>query len=227
LINNVSQFPTAKALWEGLATTYGSGTDPMQIYDLHRKANTQKQGKDTLEDFWNKLQVIWMAIDRKQPNPMKCSDDIATFNKIKQEHRLYQFLTGIDEKFAVIRRDLLMQEKTPSVESAYAVVRREVARLQILKPTTSSEENTLLGEVGIGLTTRNRPPEQGQGLSCPETVRWRLSQRDKEGKSHLHCTHCRMKKHTKETCFKIVGYPEWWEDFKQKKHKAATVVGIL
>ena len=83
LINNVSQFPTAKVLWEGLATTYGSGTDPMQIYDLHRKANTQKQGKDTLEDFWNKLQAIWMAIDKKQPNPMKCSDDIATFNKIK------------------------------------------------------------------------------------------------------------------------------------------------
>jgi len=42
LINNVSQFPTAKALWEGLATTYGSGTDLIQIYDLHQKANTQK-----------------------------------------------------------------------------------------------------------------------------------------------------------------------------------------
>jgi len=55
---------------------------------------------------------------------MKCSDDIATFNKIKQEQRLYQFLTGINEKFEVIRRDLLMQEKTPSVESAYAAVRR-------------------------------------------------------------------------------------------------------
>jgi len=80
-----------------------------------------------------------MAIDRKQPNPMKCSDDIATFNKIKQEQRLYQFLTGIDENFEVIRRDLLMQEKTTSVESTYVVVRREAARLQILKPTTSSE----------------------------------------------------------------------------------------
>ena len=85
MINNVSQFPTTKVLWEGLATTYGSGTDPMQIYDLHRKPNTQKQGKDILEHFWNKLQAIWMAIDRKQPNPMKCSDDIATFKKIKQE----------------------------------------------------------------------------------------------------------------------------------------------
>ena len=163
LINNVSQFPTAKTLWEGLATTYGNGTDPMQIYDLHRKANTQKQGKDTLEDFWNKLQAIWMAIDRKQPNPMKCSDDIATFNKIKQEQRLYQFLTGIDKKFEIIRRNLLMQENTPSVESAYAAIRREATRLQILKPTTSSEENTSLEEVGIDLTARNRPSEQGQG----------------------------------------------------------------
>ena len=83
-----------------------------------------------------------MAIDRKQPNLMKCSNDITTFNKIKQEERLYQFLTGIDEKFEVIRRDHLMQEKTPSVESAYAVVWREATGLQILKPTTSSEGNT-------------------------------------------------------------------------------------
>ena len=119
----------------------------MQIYDLHQKANTQKQGNDTLEDFWNKLQAIWMAIDRKQPNPMKCSNDNATFNKIKQEQRLYQFPTRIDEKFEIIRRDLLMQEKTPSVEFAYAVVRRKTAWLQILKPTTSSEENTSLGAV--------------------------------------------------------------------------------
>jgi len=72
-----------------LATTYGSGTDPMQMYDLHQKANTLKQEKDTLKDFWNKLQAIWMETDRKQPNPMKCSDDIATFNKIKQEQILY------------------------------------------------------------------------------------------------------------------------------------------
>ena len=135
----------------------------MQIYDLHRKANTQKQENDTLEDFWNKLQAIWMTIDRKQPNPMKCSDDIATFNKIKQEQRLYQFLTRIDEKFEVIRRDLLMQEKTPSVESACAAVRREAARLQILKLTTSSKENTSLGEARIGLSARNRLSEQGQG----------------------------------------------------------------
>jgi len=120
----------------------------------------------------------------------------------------------------------LIQKKTPSVESTYVVVRREAAPLQILKPTTSSEENTSLGEVEIGLTARNRPPEQGQGWSHPETVGRCPSQRDKEDKSHIHCTHCGMKKHTKKTCFKIVGYSEWWEDFKKKNRKAVTVVDI-
>jgi len=62
---------------------------PGAIYDLYQKANTQRQGQDILEDLWNKLQAIWMTIDRKQPNPMKYSDDIATLNKLKQEQRLY------------------------------------------------------------------------------------------------------------------------------------------
>lgn len=46
LVNNVSQYPTARALWDGLVVTYGSGTDSLQIFDLHKKANSLKQGKD-------------------------------------------------------------------------------------------------------------------------------------------------------------------------------------
>jgi len=119
-----------------------------------------------------------------------------------------------------------MQEKTTSVEFAYAAVQREATRLQILNPTTSSKGNTSLGEVEIGLTARNRPLGQGHGWSHSEIVKRRPSQRGKEDKNHLHYTHCRMKKQNKETCFKIVGYPEWWENSKPKNRKAATVVGI-
>ena len=43
-----------------------------------------------------------------------------------------------------------------------------------------------IGEVGIGLTARNRPLEQEQRWSHPKTARKRPSQRDKEDKSHLH-----------------------------------------
>ena len=36
LVNEVSQYTTSNELWDGLAITYGSGADPVQVYDLHR-----------------------------------------------------------------------------------------------------------------------------------------------------------------------------------------------
>ena len=29
------------------------------------------------------------------------------------------------------------------------------------------------------------------------------------------CTHCGNPKHTRDTYFKLHGYPEWWEDLKK------------
>ena len=81
LVNNVSQYPTSRALWDGLAITYGSGTDSLQIFDLHKRANSLRQGTDTLEECWNKLQNIWMTIDRRDPNPMKDPEDISIYNQ--------------------------------------------------------------------------------------------------------------------------------------------------
>ncbi|MCI30824.1 hypothetical protein A2U01_0052035, partial [Trifolium medium] len=35
------------------------------------------------------------------------------------------------------------------------------------------------------------------------------------------CSHCGNKKHNYDTCFKVHGYPEWWNDMKAKKQKEA------
>lgn len=39
LVNNVLEYPTAKALWDGLAVTYDAVTDSLQVFNLHKKAN--------------------------------------------------------------------------------------------------------------------------------------------------------------------------------------------
>ncbi|KAJ0622886.1 hypothetical protein HanIR_Chr01g0025661 [Helianthus annuus] len=203
LVNNVSQYPTAKALWDGLATTYGSGSDSLQVFDLHKRANSLKQGSDTLEELWNKLQNIWMSIDRRDPNPMKDSEDIQIYNKKTQEQRLYQLLIAIDDKFELVKRDILKKDPLPSVETAYATIRREVARLNILKSTSSDGDSTEIGMV----------------LAAKDSIqRFKFKPKEKEDKSKLYCTHCKMKKHTKETCFRLVGYPEWWDEGPKDKN---------
>ena len=37
------------------------------------------------------------------------------------------------------------------------------------------------------------------------------------------CSHCGGKKHTKEGCFLLVGYPEWWDDMKKQRAARAAV----
>ncbi|XP_042022888.1 uncharacterized protein LOC121770170 [Salvia splendens] len=71
LVNEVSQYATANDLWEGLAVTYGSGADPFQVYDLHRQTDAIKQEGMSLEALWQKLQGLWISIDRREPNPME------------------------------------------------------------------------------------------------------------------------------------------------------------
>nr|GFB68591.1 hypothetical protein [Tanacetum cinerariifolium] len=42
-----------------------------------------------------------------------------------------------------------------------------------------------------------------------------------DDKSYLKCEECSMSRHTKEQCFRIVGYPDWWTNGNKKGTKSA------
>lgn len=113
LVNLFLDYPTARDIWRGIETTYSSGDDELQIFDLTNKANTIKQGKDSIEAFYGKLVALWKEIDRRMPNPMDCPKDITTHNVILQKNRLFQFLAGVNDEFDKDRRDLLLQNHFP------------------------------------------------------------------------------------------------------------------
>ena len=71
---------------------------------------------------------------------MKCSVDIQHFNNILQEDRVYTFLDGLDDKLDNIRSDVLQLKPFPTVEQAYAHVRREVVHQVVM--TTHDVETT-------------------------------------------------------------------------------------
>ncbi|KAJ0946915.1 hypothetical protein HanRHA438_Chr01g0009281 [Helianthus annuus] len=51
IVSNLTEFPTAKSLWDAFVTTYNSGKDKLQTFDLHVKANRIKQSGIPLEEF--------------------------------------------------------------------------------------------------------------------------------------------------------------------------------
>lgn len=89
LVNQFLDFPTAKALWQGIQTLYSSGRDGLQIFDLTVRTNKIQQGNDSLDTYYGKLIALLQEIDRRQPNPMRDPEDIIIYNQIVQNNRLY------------------------------------------------------------------------------------------------------------------------------------------
>lgn len=161
---------------------------------------------------------IWKEIDSRIPNPMKHPEDITIYKEISQRNKLYQFLSGINETYDKDRRDILNKTPLPTVEEAYASIRREISRREILNPSSGQEP---LG-IGSGLIIKHNSLDENkpsQGFNNPSEIsgeyitKSRLHRgpvrRDEGNKTHLHCTHCGGSKHTKEGCFHIIGFPDW------------------
>ncbi|XP_076931311.1 uncharacterized protein LOC143596416 [Bidens hawaiensis] len=111
-----------------------------------------------------------------------------------------------------------------STEGAYSAVRKEMAYQGILGNVTDSSSSQ--NGVAEGLVTNRSNELEGQGLgfvskgkSGNKSLNSSSSRIDK---TNLKCSHCGMSKHTRDQCFKLVGYPEWWNDGHKKGNKEGT-----
>ncbi|RVW97991.1 hypothetical protein CK203_029056 [Vitis vinifera] len=116
LISNFIRFPTAKMVWDSVATTYFDGTNTSQVYDLKRRVTKMRQVGGSIEKYYNDLQGLWREIDFRHPNPMNCATDIQKYNTILQEDRVYIFLDGLDDWLDKIRSDVLQICPFPTIE---------------------------------------------------------------------------------------------------------------
>uniref|UniRef100_A0A2N9HDA0 Reverse transcriptase Ty1/copia-type domain-containing protein n=1 Tax=Fagus sylvatica TaxID=28930 RepID=A0A2N9HDA0_FAGSY len=200
LIANFIRFPTAKQVWDSAATTYFDGTDTSQVYDLRRRVTRTKQAGGSIEKYYNDLQGLWREIDFRRPNPMECVGDIQKYNSILQEDRVYIFLDGLDDRLNKTRSDVLQLKPFPTI-----------LLLEWLWHPKESRQGHY-----------HTPPKTGvlslsSGKSNPPS-------KSKAPSDGMKCTHCGNAKHTRETCFKLHGYPDWWHDLQaRKKHEAPVI----
>ncbi|XP_074573366.1 uncharacterized protein LOC141829748 [Curcuma longa] len=202
LVGNFIRFVTAKQVWDSIATTFYDGSDLSQVYDLQRVSRMRQEG-GSLEKYYNDLQGLWREIDFRRPNSMECARDIQKYNFIVQEERVYIFLDGLDERFDNIRSDVLELKLFPTIEQAYAFVRREDTHKSVLTSETNSN--------GAVMATKGIRAYQ------PHLVRNGSAAKSKGQPEGGKCSHCGSTRHTRDVCFKLYGYPDWWHELQAKK----------
>ena len=144
---------------------------------------------------------------------MKCAIDIKSYNSILQEERVYIFLDGLDDRLDLVQSDVLRLKPFPSIEQAYAHVRREDLRQSVM---VSGAEVVTSGAV---MATKGVRSGQSQTL-----LKSGSSSRSRGHFDGNKCTHCGSTKHTRETCFKVHGYPDWWHELQARKKRDASTI---
>nr|BBC44091.1 predicted uncharacterized protein LOC110755101 [Malus domestica] len=182
---------TAKDVWDAVTQTYSIEKDASKLYELRRQALATRQNGEPLSAYYGKLQQTWQEIDFLRPRKLKCADDIATRETEISEERLYDFLAGLDPHLDRVRSQVLTQTPLPSVRAAYALVNAEAEGSAMVAAPSQFPRGVSNSRLGVSKTTDTRK-----------------------------CTYCDKDKHTKDTCVKLHGYPDWWVQKKENQKKS-------
>jgi Retrotransposon gag protein len=146
-------------VWDAIKTAFFDENDGTQIYELQMRVRGYTQSGGSLEEYYNTLQRLWREIDIRRPNKNVCFTDIENRNQEILEERLYIFLGGLDQRLDNIRAEILRTKPFPTIEEAFARVRREDVRQTVM---TGRADNSN----PMAMIARDRyPPVWQSGIS--------------------------------------------------------------
>ncbi|KAK3010227.1 hypothetical protein RJ639_010917 [Escallonia herrerae] len=173
--------------------------DPTSEYYLSSQPNSGNSlTKDTLKGdnyvAWKQSAILTLKshnklafIDGRITKPDPKSEDFLTSDIT------YQFLMGLDDKYAIVRTQIINMDSFPNIDRVYAMVMQEESHRGI----TGSRDTTS----AVGFHAQNGPPTaQSSGLASATA-----GDPDCTPTGQPWCTFCHRLGHTQEKCYRRLG----------------------
>ncbi|XP_015165096.1 uncharacterized protein [Solanum tuberosum] len=202
LLGGVAFASSAQAVWNDLKERFDQ-LDGSRTFSLHKDIATLQQGTDSVSVYFTKLKTLWDEFETLVPPPGCNCEKSRGFVDHLNRQKLYQFLMGLNESFGQARSQILLMNPIPTVNHAYAMVVND--ECQKMASSRSSIGLSSMGSTGMDpLAMYSRT---GGGSSSQGVNKFKRN-------FQVVCDFCRCKGHTKDQCYKLIGYPS---DFKSKR----------
>ncbi|XP_021596606.1 uncharacterized protein LOC110603210 [Manihot esculenta] len=189
LVDGFIYTASARDLWLEICERFGECNRPM-IYELHRKISLISQENASVSVYFTKLKRLWDELRYVETLPTCICGASRAIADVTNRNRLMQFLMGLNEVFGSVREQVLGMDPLPTVNKAYSMVVKFESQREILGAMNDNTESlALLNKTQYQNLNRPRRSENKKG----------------------HCTFCNMNGHTREGCFKLIGYPDWFK----------------
>ncbi|KAL2231012.1 UNVERIFIED_CONTAM: Copia protein [Sesamum indicum] len=191
---------SSRELWIELEARYGESNSPL-IYQLQREIGQVTQGNLSITEYYTKLKRLWDELMCLAPMPKCfCTGCTCGVNKAMDEmnasNHLIQFLVGLNSVYDQARSQILLLEPLPTVTKAYSMLIRIEKQMQMNLDS---------------IETNNGAAFQIKGQN--------YKKKSIADKRHVICEHCQRTGHTKDSCFKLHGVPDWYKDMTDQRKK--------
>ncbi|XP_073304511.1 uncharacterized protein [Primulina huaijiensis] len=149
-----------------------------RIYTIHRDIVRLSQGSVIISVYFSNLKQLWDELASLIASPSCDCPNSRTYVEHEQQQRLIQFLMGLNDSYSSDRSQILLMQQLPSVSHAYSLVCPEEAHRNLLVFQPIAD--------------------------APTTAFYSSSSKYSET---IKCDHCSVLGHTKNNCFRLIGYP--------------------
>ncbi|XP_070049709.1 uncharacterized protein [Nicotiana tomentosiformis] len=210
LISGIAYATNAQKVWTDLQERFDKVNDT-RCYNLHKEIATLSQGTSSTSVYYSKLKDFWDESKYVIPTPdcdcVKTKEFIVHLRKQK----VYQFLMGLNDSYSQARSQILMMKPLSSVNQAYAIL--------------MSDESQRAVAASAGILGSSPTVNATHSYDSTALYSAKPSFNPKFRKNYnIQYEFYKMKGHSKENCYKIIGYPS---DHKFKKKEGAGVYNAI
>ncbi|RVW80139.1 Retrovirus-related Pol polyprotein from transposon RE2 [Vitis vinifera] len=150
-----------------------------------------------VNSYFTKLKILWDELRKFQPVPICHCGGLRVWTDYQHREYVLQFLMGLNDSYAQIRGQILMMDPLPAINKVFSLVIQE-------------ERHRTVGYSYSG-SHNSDPMTFGSNSNAPAGS----SGGSKTRRDRITCSYCGFQGHTKDKCYKLVGYPPGWK-FKNK-----------
>lgn len=152
---------------------------------MRAEINNLKQGNKPVLDYFTELRGLWEELNSHRPIPsctcaQQCRcDAMRSAREFRLEDQIIQYLTGLNEKFSVIKTQDLLLDPLPSINKVYSmVVQEESNNIFVLSQpdsnSTIDEANRLVNAYDSRKFAVNLPTLMVEHLTIRKMVEYAL-----------------------------------------------------
>ena len=175
-------------IWDDLRECFSQG-DLLHIAELQDEIYGMSQNNCTVFEFYTALKTMWEELDNYRPFPV-CTWDA---KKYHQQDFIIHFLKGLDDRFSVVRSQILLMDPFSAINRVFSMVVQQERQLHV-PSSASSEPNSFVNATANSFQGKGRG-----GYGSTSTVKGAVFSKK--------CAYCHRAGHTADVCWGKHGYP--------------------